>query len=352
MSGAMGAINATVPPAAPSGPDARRLVDVVLRARELGIVAALAALVIVTTALEPRFLDSQNIEFILSNTTIFAFLAVGEAMVVISRNVDLSVGSVLGLSAYLSSNLFTQVHGIPVPLVFLVGLAIGLVCGVLNGAVVAIGRVPSLVVTLASLYIIRGVDVWVVGGGQVVANNLPSSFLSIGTSSIGPVPVMALGVGAVVAVASYYMKKFRSGRELYAIGSNPDAAVLAGLRTGRRVFVAFAVSGAIAGLAGVLWAADYGTIDSTAGTNYELQVVAAVVVGGVAIFGGSGTIAGAALGALLLESINTALYVLGVSPFWDSAIAGFLLIVAIALDKGISTRLTGALRKRNLQYGT
>ncbi len=165
-------------------------------------------------------------------------------------------------------------------------------------------------------------------------------------------PVLFIVIAAVVVAAAYYLRSFRSGRELYAIGSNPDAARLAGIPTGKRVFTAFVISGGIAGLAGVLWAATYGTIDSTAGTGYELQVVAGVVVGGVAIFGGSGTVIGAAIGALLLQTITTALNVLGISAFWEQAIAGFLLILAIALDRGIAVRLTDALRKRNLQYGT
>jgi rhamnose transport system permease protein len=240
----------------------------------------------------------------------------------------------------------------PIVGVFAAGLAIGLACGVVNGAIVTIGRVPSLVVTLATLYVIRGLDIILVGGGMVVASSLPDSFLSIASASFGPVPYLAVVVAAVIALGAYYLRSFRSGRELYAIGSNPDAAGLAGISTGKRVFTAFVVSGGIAGLAGVLWAANYGTIDSTAGTGYELQVVAAVVVGGVAIFGGSGTVIGAASGALLLATINQALYVLGISSFWDEAIAGLLLITAISLDHGIAVSLTSALRKRNLERAT
>ena len=157
-------------------------------------------------------------------------------------------------------------------------------------------------------------------------------------------------VAVVIGVGAYYMRTFRSGRDLYAIGSNPEAARLAGIPVGRRVFTAFFVSGGIAGVAGVLWAAQYGTINSGAGTGYELQVVSAVVVGGVAIFGGSGTVVGAALGALLLSTISSALYVLGISPFWDQAIWGFLLIVAIALDQTITERLTNALRLRRTRH--
>jgi rhamnose transport system permease protein len=328
------------------------MVDLVFRVREFGIVAVLIVLVAVTTAIQPRFLNDQNITFILKDTNVYALLAIGETMVVITRNVDLSVGSVLGLSAYLSADMFSRFHDMPIVFVFLAGLGIGLACGAFNGAIVAVARVPSLVVTLATLYIIRGIDVVVVGGNQVVASSLPNSFIGITTASVLGVPVLFFVIAVVVAIATYYMRSFRSGRELYAIGSNPDAARLAGIRTGRRTFTAFVVSGGIAGVAGVLWAATYGQVDSTAGTGYELQVIAGVVVGGVAIFGGSGTIAGAAIGALLLQTITTALDVLGISAFWDEAIYGFLLLLAIALDRGIAVRLTAALRKRNLRYGT
>jgi len=337
------------PPAA-AGPSARRLTERVLRIRESGIIVVLVAFVAVTAAVQPRFLNITNIQFILINTTVFALLALGETMVVISRNYDLSVGSVLGLSAYLSANLFGQHHGIPIVAVFLAGLGIGLACGLLNGIMVSAGRVPSLVVTLATLYIFRGVDILIVGGKEVVASSLPSAFLDIPKATVFGIPDLAIAIAVVIGIGAYYLRSFRSGRELYAIGSNPDAARLAGIPSGRRIFMAFMVSGAIAGVAGVLWAAQYGTVDSTAGTGYELQVISAVVVGGVAIFGGSGSAVGAALGALLLNTISSALYVLGISPFWDQAIWGFLLIVAISVDRFISVRLTAALRVRGARH--
>jgi rhamnose transport system permease protein len=326
------------------------LAERVFRIRESGIVVVLAVFVAITAAVQPRFLSATNIQFVLVDTTVFALLALGETMVVISRNVDLSVGSVVGLSAYLSTSLFGPHPGIPIVVVFLAGLGIGLACGVANGIMVAAGRVPSLVVTLATLYIIRGIDILIVGGKEVVAQSLPSAFLEIPKATVLGIPDVAIAVAVVTGIVAYYLRTFRSGRDLYAIGSNPEAARLAGLPVGRRVFTAFAVSGAIAGVAGVLWGAQYGTINSTAGTGYELQVVSAVVVGGVAIFGGSGSVVGAALGALLLSTISSALYVLGISPFWDQAIWGFLLLLAIALDQTITERLTTALRKRRTRH--
>jgi rhamnose transport system permease protein len=261
------------PASVPGGTTSRKLTERVFRIRESGIIAVLVVFVAVTASIQPRFIDQANIQFVLSNTTVYALLALGETMVVLSRNVDLSVGSVLGLSAYVSTNLFGHHPGIPIPVVFLVGLGIGLVCGIGNGLMVAIGRVPSLVVTLATLYIIRGIDILIVGGNEVVAQTLPNSFINIPRANVFGVPYLAIVIAVVIGAGAYYLRSFRSGRELYAIGSNPEAARLAGIPVGKRIFTAFAISGGIAGLAGVLWAAQYQTIDSTAGTGYELTVI-------------------------------------------------------------------------------
>jgi rhamnose transport system permease protein len=349
-------VSATARPAAPPRADepeeSRRLVDVVLRARTFGIVAVLALFVVVTWALQHRFLEGGNVQYILSVTALYALISIGETFVVLTRNVDLSVGSIVGLSAYISANQFQAHPGIAIPLVFLVGLGVGLACGVVNGLVTTIGGVPSLVVTLAMLYVIRGVDTIIVGSGQVVAQALPASFTNIfGQDAVGGIPDLAIGVAVATAIAAYYLRNFRSGRELYAIGSEPAAARLAGIPAGRRIFGAFLLSGALSGLAGVLWAAQYRTIDATAATGLELQIIAAVVVGGVAIFGGSGSVVGAVLGALLLETITTALNTLGVASLWVEAISGLLLLVAITLDRGIQLRLASALRKRRSHLG-
>jgi rhamnose transport system permease protein len=340
------------PAGAPPGSGSRRLTERVFRIREFGIIAVLLVFVAITTSIQPSFLNQQNLQFLLINTTVYALLALGETMVVVSRNVDLSIGSVLGLSAYVSASMFGHHPGIPILLVFLIGLGIGLACGMANGFMVAVGRVPSLVVTLATLYIIRGIDILIVGGNEVTAQTLPNSFTNIPRATVAGIPYLAIAIAVVIGIGAYYMRAFRSGRELYAIGSNPEAARLAGIPVGKRIFTAFTASGAIAGVAGVLWAAQYQTIDSTAGTGYELTVISAVVVGGVAIFGGSGSAVGAAVGALLLSSINSALNVLGFPQLWLEAIAGFLLLLAITLDRIISVRLMTALRRRSPGVGT
>jgi rhamnose transport system permease protein len=325
--------------------------EALFRFRELGIVIALVLVVGATTIDNHHFLSTTSIQNLLSSAAIIALLAIGETIVIITRNVDLSIGSVLGISAYATGVLYRDHPHISIVLVFLAALGIGVVCGVVNGLIVTAVRVPSLVVTLGTLYIIRGIDGAWAGGNQVNASMLPDSFNKIGYGTIAGVPYLGIIAILAVAIAAYVMRSFRTARDLYAIGSDPAAARLAGIPVGARVFLAFVLSGAIAGLAGALWLSYYGSVDAIAGVGYEFQVIAAVVVGGVAIFGGSGTVLGAALGALLLNTINSALVVVNVSSFWSQAIAGGLLIGAIAFDRLIAIRVAPALRSRRRTRG-
>jgi rhamnose transport system permease protein len=331
------------PPGSRSG--ARRLVDRLTRFRELGLVVALAVLFAATGAVNPSFLSAQSLRDIVLNASIIALLAVGQTLVIVTRNVDLSVSSITGLTAFGSGVLLADHPGLPIPAVALICVAIGACCGLVNGALVAIAKVPALVATLGTLYVFRGVDYALAGGRQVNAADMPAGFLSLGTREIIGVPVPVIVAAVVLAAAGWVLANLRSGRELYAIGSNPEAAVLAGIRVGRRVLLAFVAGGAIAGLAGLLWAARFGTVDATVATGKELDVVAAVVVGGVAIFGGSGSVWGAALGALLLTSIGSALAVLRVDSLAQYAINGLLLLTAIVLDRLLALRVAAALRR-------
>jgi rhamnose transport system permease protein len=333
-------------PASPAKPTTgARIVRRTFVVREVGIVVAFALLVVVTAVVNPRFLSAQSIKDLLLGSTILAILAVGQTIVVVSRNVDLSVGSVLGLAAFATGSLFVASPNLPIPVVLLAGVLLGAACGAVNGALVAAARVPALVVTLGTLYVFRGIDYTWAGGRQINAANMPSGFLRMGSNAILGVPFLALFAVVVLVVAGLYLSWYRSGRELYAIGSNPSAAHLAGIPVGRRVFAAFVVSGALAGLAGVLHAARFGTLDANAGLGNELDVVAAVVVGGVAIFGGSGSVYGAAVGAVLLTTIGSALPVLGVDPFWQRAAVGALILAAIGLDRALSARLARRLKR-------
>jgi rhamnose transport system permease protein len=327
-------------------PAARRRPNL-LKTRELGIVLALVLLIAYTTIDNPRFLSAQSIRDNLLNTAILAVMATGQAVVVITRNIDLSVGSVLGISAFAVATMMSDHPGLPMIVALLVGLLVGAACGLLNGVLVRYGKVPALVVTLGTLYIYRGITYSWAGGSQVNADELPGHFLSFASDNFLGVPWLVLIALVVVGAVSLIMRNYRAGRELYAMGSSPQAAELAGIKVARNLLGAFLLSGALAGLAGVLFAARFGTVDASAGTGYELNVVAAVVVGGVAVFGGSGTVWGAGLGALLLTVIGSALAVLEINQFWQQAIVGALIILAICADRLVAVRIARSLRKRD-----
>lgn len=324
------------------GGSAAGRLSTLLRAREAGIALLIVVVVAVTAINNHDFLSASSLQQLLTGAALIALLGVGETLVLVTRNVDLSVGSVLGLSAYVVGDLFKNDH-IPVFLGFVVAILIGAAAGALNGFIVTVLRVPSLVITLAMLYVIRGIDSLVVNGKTVDPSAIPSAFTEVGYRTVLGVPWLAIIVTVVVVVTGYAMRSFRSSRELYAIGSNPDAANLAGVPIGRRVFTSFVISGSLAGLAGALFLALHAQVDNSAGLGYELTVVAAVVVGGVAIFGGSGTVVGAALGALLLNTINQALVASRISAFWNEAVAGALLLAAIGVDRWLSLRVTRSL---------
>jgi rhamnose transport system permease protein len=317
----------------------QRLAITVVRSREIAIAVVLLLVVLAATLKTPSFLFSSNSwRDLLLTPAILILLAVGEAVVIITRNVDLSVGSTLALTAYLTGRLFVDQPGIPAVLVFLAAVVVGALLGLVNGLLVAWGRVPALVITLGTLYIYRGVVLTWAGSNRINASDMPDGFLSLGTRTILSIPVLFMIAVVVLAVVGYFLYTSRSGRDMYAIGSEPDAAQLYGLKVRQRLVSAFVLSGALAGLSGVLYAARYGTISSGAGTGIELQAVGAVVIGGVAIFGGSGTVWGAAIGAVLLVTINRALPILGIQDFWQQAVVGALIIGAIVLDRVLSSR--------------
>ncbi len=317
----------------------RRTLLAVVRARETSILLVLVAVLAAATIKTPSFLfSSDSWRDLLLAPSLLVLLAVGQAVVIITRNVDLSVSSILGLTAYLTGRLFVDNPGIPIVLVILAGVLVGGLLGAVNGVLVAWARVPALVITLGTLYIYRGIVLTWAGSDRINAGDMPRDFLRLGNRSIATIPILTIVALVVLAAVGYYLYAHRGGRELYAIGSDPDAAVLYGLKVRSRVIGAFVLSGGIAGLAGVLFAARYGTISSSAGTGIELQAVAAVVIGGVAIFGGSGTVWGAAIGAFLLVTINRALPILGIPDFWQRAVVGGLILTAIVLDRVMSAR--------------
>ena len=212
----------------------------------------------------------------------------------------------------------------------------------INGAIVTIFKVPAIVATLGTLSIFRGVDYLVAGSHQVPLAGLPEGFTDPASGSIFGIPTFVIVALLIVAAGSVLLRFTRFGRQLYAVGSNPEAADILGIRSRLVVFTAFALCGLLAGVAGVLWIMEFGTINGTSATGESLSVIAAVVVGGVAIFGGSGSVAGAAIGALFLGFIANALILVGLSQFWLQAIYGLVILTAVSADAVILRRVQRA----------
>ena len=311
-----------------------RLLGLVSRVRELGLLIVLLLIVLTVSVQAPRFLSIDNFEQILLSVAILAIVVVGETLVVLTRNVDLSVGSMVGFTAFVTAYFFKQLPGSNLLLGILLGCALGLVLGMVNGLIVSFGRVPAIVATLGTLYAYRGL-VFIVASNttsQINASDVPSSYLALATTQIFGIPTLILIAAAIAVIVGYFLHASHTGRQLYAVGSNPEAANMIGIRRDWLVFAAFAASGLLCGLAGVLWGARFATVDSTNATGLELAVIAAVVVGGVNIFGGSGTILGAMLGAIVLGTLQNALNILNVSQFWLQALYGAAILGAVVLD--------------------
>lgn len=316
----------------------------VLRLRELPVLLALALLVIITYLINPLFLTPQGVKDLLLNATILMILAAGQTLLIITRNIDLSVGSMLGLVAFGTGSIFSAMHGLPIVAVFAVGMAFGAFMGAFNGLLVTVAKVPALVITLGTLYVFRGLNNAWAGGKEFFAGDRPDAFGALSVNTVLGFPMITLLAVVVVIAVALYMSGTRPGRDLYAIGSDPDAATAFGIKVSKRVFLAFLANGALAGLAGVLYASRFNSVGATTGTGMELTVVAAAVVGGVAIFGGSGSVVGAALGALLLTTITSSLTALRVDKFWQQAIVGVLILTAIIIDRVASLRTARKLR--------
>jgi rhamnose transport system permease protein len=316
------------------------------RLREFGIIVALAVTVLFFSIRATNFATVGNWQDIATDVAMVVVVAVGETMVVLTRNIDLSVGSIVGLTAYVSSNTLAHHHDLPLIVVALIAIGIGLACGIGNGLLVAVGRVPAIIATLATLSIYRGVLFEVTHGQNVFASQLPQGFLDFAAQKPAGLPSLAWIALGVALVGAAVLRWAPWARDFYAIGSNPDAARLAGIRVGRRIMTAFAISGALAGLGGFMFAARFASVDAVAGRNFEFDVVTAVVIGGVNVFGGSGTVLGAVLGAVLVATIQNGFTLLRISEFWKIFFDGAAIVAAVTADALITQRIQELLRRR------
>jgi rhamnose transport system permease protein len=307
------------------------LISKLFAIREIPVAIALVIVLGVTAIANPAIISRSGALDIFLGVSVVAFLTVGQTLVISMKHVDLSVGSTIGFAAWLIGKLTADGHSLIFTL--LIVLVLGLIIGSLNGYLVAYLELPSLVVTLATMYIVRGVFSQISSGRTIIASEVPKPISFIGLNSIFVVPYMFVVVVLLVLIAGNIMHRLRPARDLYAIGSNLPAAKLAGIPVPRRVFSAFLANGLLASFGGIILLSRFNAADTNSGMGLELNVIAACVVGGVAIAGGVGTVYGALIGAILLQSITMALGALGVGQFWQLAVNGLLLILAISLDK-------------------
>lgn len=280
----------------------------------------------------PAFVTPASLDDVLTDSAILVAVAIGQMLVILTRGIDLSVASTLALAGEVVAILSSQWLEMPVGLTLLVAAAVGLALGAFNGALVAGIGIPPIVATLGTLSIYRGLIYVLSGGGWINAHQMGKGFLAFPLERFLGLTHL-VWVGVIVAVLAALVLTFtRFGRELYAVGGNPVAARYVGLREGPLVFAAYCLSGTIAGLCGYLWVARYSVAYTQLALGFELQVIAACVIGGVSIAGGIGTVGGCVLGALLLGVIANALPAINVSPFWQMGIAGAVILIAVIVN--------------------
>lgn len=321
------------------GPQSSSFLLTLIRFRELSIVVFILLLVAVVSIRSPAFLTAGNFRDILLNNSILVIVSLAQTMVIITRGIDLSVSSIIGLTAMMVS--FTMVSFPQVsPLVaILLGMLLGVVLGSFNGVIITAGGVPPIIATLGTLSIFRGLIFLYSQGNWINSFEMPDSYRALAKAAPLGVPNIIL-FAAVVALATYlFLNYTRPGRDIFAVGSNPEAAKVAGIPVTRTIFMVYVLSGLLAGLAGVLWASRFESAQTNTALGFELQTVAAAVVGGVNIFGGSGTVIGVILGAFLLGTIENALTLVRISPFWQLAAQGLLIVIAVVVDSTIRRRL-------------
>jgi rhamnose transport system permease protein len=314
-----------------------------LQNRALGIAAFLLALIALFGLAADNFATIGNLNTVALNASILVVVACAEAIVVITRNYDLSVGSTVALASFVGLDLIRLLPDLGPPLV-LIPVLIGGLCGVVNGWLVAYGGLPSVIATLGTLSIFRGVAFLYAGGGQLNAGDLPAWVPATASSQLFGVSTLVLVAAGVVALTWLLLQRLRIGREIYAVGSNPAAAAFFGLDAKRVVFRAYVLCGLLTGLAAFLFAARATYIVPYLAQGLELTALAAVVLGGVSVLGGSGSVVGAALGAVAIATIDNGLILLGVSEFARQLTQGLLIVLAVILDALLQRRMAALLK--------
>ena len=297
--------------------------------RDAGGIIVLLILFGGMTLLSDQFLTADNLANLARQVAIFGIIAIGQLLVILTAGIDLSVGSVLGLTGCVTAELLF--HGVPIVLAVLAGLAVGLVAGLINGALVSYAHLPPFIVTLGMLGIARGVVLVFTNASTI--QPLPESFSNLANGTILGVPNL-LWIFVLIAVAvAFLLRRTVFGRYIYAVGSNPESARLAGVPVKTMLVAVYAISGLLAGVGGVLFTSRLNAGIPTAGTGYELNAIAACVIGGASLFGAKGGAFGAAAGALIVATLNNGGNLLAINSFYLQIIIGLLILVAVFFDQ-------------------
>lgn len=313
--------------------------------RLLALAFALLATILFFASQIDGYLSPRMFNRITTSAAVVLPVAVGQAIVIMTRNIDLSVGSTMGVVAYMTGQLLGAMPDLHPVLVVLFCMGLGALAGVINGVLVAWGRVPSIIVTLGTLALFRTFLVEWSDARTITTASLPPWLVDLPSATAFPLGNLDIRVTVLLALAACLLTGvalawLRPARQFYAVGSNPDAAVMAGINAPRVVFTAFVLCGALAGLSGFIFLAKFGNITVVAGIGFELKAIAAVVVGGVSIMGGSGSMLGVLMGALMVDTIDNSLTRWAVvSEFWRDALLGMLIMAAVTLDTLASRQL-------------
>lgn len=306
--------------------------------RELGLVLFIIALCVIVQVLNPSFLTPKNIDNLLTNTAIIIILSMGMMVVILTEGIDLSIGATIALTGMVVALHIKNVPELSPVVAVLEGIVAGIVCGAIVGVLVAKVNVLPIIASLGMAYVYRGAVFLISGGQWVSAHQMSTQFKNMATGSVLGINNLVLIAFAVFLVAMYFLGYTRTGRRFYAVGSNVEAARISGISAGSTKWLAYTIMGGLAGLAGVLWVSKFASAQPDTATGYEVNIIAACVIGGVSISGGSGKAVGVLLGSLLIGIINNALPLINISEFSKNAIQGTIILGAVILNTLVKRR--------------
>ncbi|MCR4459971.1 ABC transporter permease [Pseudescherichia sp. L3] len=304
-----------------------------LKNREALLAAVIVLMVLAIGSRVPSFIAPGNLAEMFNDTAILIILALGQMMVLLTKGIDLSMAANLALTGMIVALLNFHHPDIPVWALLILATGLGLVMGAINGLLVWKMGIPSIVVTLGTMSIYRGIIFLLSDGGWINSHQMSGDFLALPRASVLGLPLLSWCAVAALLLVGYFLRYSRTGRALYTAGGNATAAYYTGINAGKMQFVSFCLSGALAGFCGYLWISRFAVAYVDVANGFELQVVAACVIGGVSTMGGTGRVLGCLFGALFLGVINNALPVIGISPFWQMAISGTVIVIAVLLNE-------------------